>query len=158
MAAGTAINVYAVYRSPPSRNQVTRVPKRRPASPHSWSRSRSPRRQRAATKPRMVTIAKKIMKTVKATALNMENLLYSSASSPQEIQRGGENGREYNPEHRVPVHEGYPDKRRVRIVVERRVQQGDKGNDEEDEQPGTPLPLDRRLGRHSRTPFISLVE
>jgi hypothetical protein len=35
--AGTAMNVYAVYRSPPRRNQVTMVPNRRPPSPHSWS-------------------------------------------------------------------------------------------------------------------------
>src|SRR5437763_446393 len=33
-SAGTATNVYAVYRSPPSRNQVTQLPKARPPSPH----------------------------------------------------------------------------------------------------------------------------
>src|SRR2546429_9151429 len=50
--AGTATKVYAVYRSPPTRNQVTQEPKLRPPRPH------SPRcafgfggRQRPATKP-----------------------------------------------------------------------------------------------------------
>jgi hypothetical protein len=32
-SAGTAMKVYAVWRSPPSRNQVTSVPKRRPPRP-----------------------------------------------------------------------------------------------------------------------------
>ena len=31
------MNVYAVYRSPPSRNQATNVPKLRPPSPHSFN-------------------------------------------------------------------------------------------------------------------------
>src|SRR5579862_7789849 len=74
------------------------------------------------------------------------NLLYPSTSCSQKIQRGGKNSREYNPEHRVPVQERYPDERRVRAVVKWRIQQGDKGNDEEDEKPGTPPPL--RLGCH----------
>src|SRR6185312_13092414 len=59
MAAGTATNVYAVYRSPPSRNQVTQVPNPRPPRPHS-SRVFRPRsagavRQRDARKPTMAT-------------------------------------------------------------------------------------------------------
>src|ERR1035441_9730373 len=52
-SAGTAMNVYAVYRSPPSRNQVTKAPKPRPPSPHSFRCSMSSvRRQRAAQKQR----------------------------------------------------------------------------------------------------------
>ncbi len=35
ISAGTATKVYAVYRSPPSRNQVIQPPKLRPPSPHS---------------------------------------------------------------------------------------------------------------------------
>src|SRR5260370_17990953 len=42
------------------------VPKRRPARPHSFSSLRSPRRQRAAQKPRTVTSAKKKIKTINA--------------------------------------------------------------------------------------------
>ena len=51
IAAGTATNVYAVYRSPPSRNQVTQEPNFRPPRPHSSSECRPslpPPRHRAA--------------------------------------------------------------------------------------------------------------
>src|SRR5690348_18108216 len=48
------------------------VPKRRPANPHSWMRSRLPRRQLAATKPSTVTSRKKMMKTVIASQLTMD--------------------------------------------------------------------------------------
>src|SRR5690348_8781205 len=34
-SAGTATNVYAVYRSPPTRNHVTHAPNLRPPRPHS---------------------------------------------------------------------------------------------------------------------------
>src|SRR4051812_16330263 len=63
-SAGTATNVYAVYRSPPTRNQVTQVPKLRPPSPHSsrWFRSVG-RRQRAATNPIADTPRNRIVKT-----------------------------------------------------------------------------------------------
>ncbi len=70
-SAGTAMNVYAVYRSPPSRNQVTSVPKRRPPSPHSCSWSRLPARQREATKPSTVTSPKSRMKTISAGQLTI---------------------------------------------------------------------------------------
>src|SRR5256885_4704285 len=55
-SAGTATKVYAVYRSPPIRNQVIQPPKLRPPRPHSsrWARV-SGRRQRAATKPSALT-------------------------------------------------------------------------------------------------------
>jgi hypothetical protein len=63
-SAGTATKVYAVYRSPPIRNQVTQAPKFRPPSPHSsrWARL-SGRRQRAATKPSALTRRNRIVKT-----------------------------------------------------------------------------------------------
>src|SRR3954471_8880845 len=56
ISAGTATNVYAVYRSPPTRNQVTHPPKLRPPSPHSsrWAMF-SGARHRAATKPMALT-------------------------------------------------------------------------------------------------------
>jgi hypothetical protein len=55
-SAGTATKVYAVYRSPPTRNQVTHEPKLRPPRPHSsrWAMF-SGRRHRAATNPRTAT-------------------------------------------------------------------------------------------------------
>src|SRR6516162_6044881 len=68
ISAGTAINVYAVYRSPPSKNQVMTVPNPRPPRPHSFRCSRlSARRQRAAAKPIQVTSANKITKTLNVT-------------------------------------------------------------------------------------------
>src|ERR1700710_1119936 len=68
IAAGTAMNVYAVYRSPPSRNQVTTVPKLRPPRPHSSSEGGAPvRRQLAAQKPPTVTRMKKNSSTPRAT-------------------------------------------------------------------------------------------
>ena len=57
-SAGTATNVYAVYRSPPTRNQVIQPPKLRPPRPHSSRCARlSARRHRAATKPMTLTSA-----------------------------------------------------------------------------------------------------
>ncbi len=67
-SAGTAITVYAVYRSPPIRNQVTQVPKLRPARPHSSSDPIPAfgRRHRAAQNPATVTSAKKKQNTTSA--------------------------------------------------------------------------------------------
>ena len=67
-AAGTAMNVYAVYRSPPSRNQATKVPKLRPPSPHSFRCiMSSARRHRAAAKPISVTSRNRTRTMVKVT-------------------------------------------------------------------------------------------
>src|ERR1035441_630344 len=69
-SAGTAMNVYAVYRSPPSRNQVTKAPKPRPPSPHSFRCSMSSvRRQRAAAKPTPVTTRNRMTTMVNVVAL-----------------------------------------------------------------------------------------
>src|SRR2546429_8889258 len=58
--AGTATKVYAVYRSPPTRNQVTQEPKLRPPRPHSSRCAMvDGRRQRAATNPNPLTITKR---------------------------------------------------------------------------------------------------
>src|ERR1700748_941856 len=65
--AGTAMTVYAGDRSPPIRNQVIRVPKLRPARPHSSRLPRSDRRQRTAQKPAPVTSRKQAQKTERAT-------------------------------------------------------------------------------------------
>ncbi len=64
ISAGTATNVYAVYRSPPTRNQVIQPPNLRPPNPHSsrWSMV-SPDFQRAAMKPITATPAKSTRKT-----------------------------------------------------------------------------------------------
>src|SRR5271167_2960583 len=51
------------------RNQVTTVPKRRPPSPHSWSKSRSPLRQLAAAKPNHVIKPNTAMKMIRAIQL-----------------------------------------------------------------------------------------
>src|ERR671921_628037 len=61
--AGTATKVYAVYRSPPTRNQVIQPPKLRPPRPHSsrWAMSFGAR-QRAATKPIPLTSRKSSVK------------------------------------------------------------------------------------------------
>ena len=67
IAAGTATNVYAVYRSPPRRNQVTHVPKLRPPRPHSSKLARcSPRRQLLAQKPMTVTNKNRPTSTARA--------------------------------------------------------------------------------------------
>src|SRR5215472_13769554 len=72
------MNVYAVYRSPPSRNQMTTVPKPRPPRPHSFRCSRSSaRRHRAAANPTPVTSRNRTTKIVNDTALT---LLMSVAS------------------------------------------------------------------------------
>src|SRR5689334_1338594 len=56
ISAGTATNVYAVYRSPPIRNHVIQPPKLRPPSPHSSRCSMSfGARHRAAMKPITLT-------------------------------------------------------------------------------------------------------
>src|SRR3954471_18815493 len=56
MSAGTATKVYAVYRSPPTRNQVTQAPKLRPPRPHSSRCAMfSGARHRAATNPMPLT-------------------------------------------------------------------------------------------------------
>src|SRR5580692_6329732 len=51
------------------RNQVTTVPKRRPPSPHSCSKSRSPLRQLAAAKPSQVIKPNTDMKMIRAVQL-----------------------------------------------------------------------------------------
>ena len=62
------MNVYAVYRSPPSRNQAMNVPKLRPPSPHSFRFIRlSVLRHRAAAKPTSVTSRNRTRTMVKVT-------------------------------------------------------------------------------------------
>src|SRR5579872_5247895 len=70
MAAGTATNVYAVYKSPPNRNHVIHVPNVRPPRPHSSRLSRcSPRRQFDAQNPSTVTTRNRTTSTTNAGTL-----------------------------------------------------------------------------------------
>ena len=73
--------VYAVNRSPPSRNQVITVPNLRPASPHSSSRSRSPRFQRVARNAITLIRRRKNANTETAVQLS-EALITASSGTP----------------------------------------------------------------------------
>src|SRR5437764_7741729 len=112
------------------------VPKRRPPKPHSWSRSRSPRRQRAAAKPSQVMKRKSATKTTSATQFTscMGSLLGG------EIDGGGEDGADDDPEELVPIKEGHADEARLRLVVEGRPQHGHELDDEEQVPPAPPAP------------------
>src|SRR5215831_3852380 len=134
--------------SPPSRNQVTNVPKPRPPSPHSLRCSvSSARRQRAAAKPTSVTTANKTMTMVKATALPL-----MSAHLPRALLRGPRAGRcavppcqpaeqvgsegqdrdDRHPHELVPVEEREAAERRAGVVVERHPQRPDQGGCQQD--------------------------
>src|SRR5437764_11175220 len=98
------------------------VPKRRPANPHSWMRSRLPRRQLAATKPSTVTSRKKMMKTVIASQLTIDEFSLpghltfherecshatmhetDESLSPRKVDDGRDNGRNDNPQELEPI-------------------------------------------------------
>src|SRR5215470_17697437 len=98
------------------RNQVTRVPKRRPPSPHSCSRSRSPLRQLAAAKPNQVmkpNSATKMMRAVQftsCTAFTPELRVRGSACELHsilgcEIDDRRQNGADNHPNKLVPEEE-----------------------------------------------------
>src|SRR4051812_11523028 len=98
-SAGTATTVYAVYKSPPSRNQVISVPKRRPPNPHSCRCVRSAAFQREATKPSTDTSRKKNANTPHAVQCTSA-LMAAPAMHDVRQQRGDG----YPGEH-VPVEE-----------------------------------------------------
>src|SRR5579871_185375 len=84
--------------SPPSRNQVISVPKRRPPRPHSCSNSRSPRRQWAAAKPSQVMKPNSRMKTVSAVQFrSMAPLLFGRPIDHGRYGRADEYERELEP-------------------------------------------------------------
>src|SRR4029077_10296537 len=91
---------------PPSRNQVTIVPKRRPPRPHSCKRFRSALRQRAATKPSQATSRNSATKMVVAVrssfneapsrALILRGALFQHVNCP-DADRTHENPGELKP-------------------------------------------------------------
>src|SRR5215831_18463372 len=129
--------------SPPSRNQVTNVPKPRPPSPHSLRCSvSSARRQRAAAKPTSVTTANKMMTMVKAMALPLTSAHLPRASlrgrwlaavlppPSQPAEQVGSEGQDRDDRHPyelVPVEEREAAERRAGVVVERHPQRPDQG-------------------------------
>src|SRR3974377_968373 len=104
--------------SPPNRNQVIKMPKPRPPSPHSFRCSRSSAwRQRAAAKPTMVTTANMMMTIVSATALPLMlvrlpglldgNCVLVRVAPPghlaEQVGDGGQNRDDRHPHELVPV-------------------------------------------------------
>lgn len=85
----------------------------------------------------------------------MPNRTNADPSGPQEVQHSRQNGREDDPEQWEPVKEGYPDEGRVNAVVERRIQQHNKRDEQEDSKPDTPSRRSLGLGlrTHKVSPF-----
>src|SRR3982751_3629432 len=139
--AGTATKVYAVYRSPPIRNQVIHPPKLRPPSPHSsrWAMSFGAR-HRAATKPMALTNRKRKVNTMISV---MWSLIGSPPGHPVDDRRGRhaeQNERELQPVERREA----PQPRRV--VVEQRSQQRHHDGDDEQPVPGAAIAAHRPRG------------
>src|SRR6059058_6072455 len=112
-SAGTATNVYAVYASPPSRNQVTQLPKARPPRPHS-SRScgLSARRHRAATKPSTVTNPNSARKMPNSTRWSARRGMSGPVPGELVHQRDHEHIEEHEGE-LCPVEERQPEQMRA---------------------------------------------
>src|SRR5262249_50569074 len=105
------------------------VPKRRPARPHSCSRSRSARRQCAARKPTTVTRANNSTKTTMATQ-------FIAVSSLGPVIKKDDQGRgNEEPEELIPIEERKPAEGRFDRVVEGHPQEGDE---RQHEQPAPP--------------------
>jgi hypothetical protein len=60
-------------------------------------------------------------------------------SGSQEVHDSRDDGCDEDPEKLEPVKEGHPNELWLAVVVERRVKQDNKGQDEQDEQPGAVL-------------------
>src|ERR1700746_2071651 len=126
------------------------VPKRRPPSPHSCNRSRSPLRHRAAAKPSQVIKANSATKMIKAIQFASCTALLPN-SSPycfvvlsfcvvisagallvgHEVDNCGQDGSKDDPEQLVPVEEREADQGRLGCVVEGRPENSDELNEEE---------------------------
>src|SRR4029077_11633651 len=128
--------------SPPSRNQVMKIPKPRPPSPHSFRCSLSSAwRQRAAAKPTSVTTANMMMTMVSAIALPHISALpphvviwrltvhrLTPVGQPAEhVGDGGQDRDDRHPHELVPVEERESPERRGEWVVERHPQGADHG-------------------------------
>src|SRR5215813_7572519 len=134
--------------SPPSRNQVTNVPKPRPPSPHSLRCSlSSAARQRAAAKPTRVTTTNRAMTMVKAMALPLMSAHLPRAflrapwagcrvaplcQPAEHVGGGGQDRDDRHPHELVPVEEREPPERRSEVVVERHPQRPDQGGCQHD--------------------------
>ncbi len=77
-------------------------------------------------------------------------------SSSLEIDDRCDRGRNEYPQELEPVEEGYTNELRLPNVVERRIKQDDKWDDQQDERPGTPP--SRRAGNHTVSPFAHCVQ
>src|SRR5215472_2159897 len=101
------------------------VPKRRPPSPHSDNSLRSPRRQRAATKPSTVTNANKTTNTASAVALGVTALILLRFFGA--IDRVKKQNAQQDPEQLVPVEERDAEQRGQERVVRADPEQRDVG-------------------------------
>jgi hypothetical protein len=135
------------------------VPNRRPPSPHSCNRSRSPRRHRAAAKPSQVmkaNSATKMMRAVQFTC-GTESSVPSRPRAPparclgwslvlgRKVNYCGQDGAEDDPEQLVPIEEWHTDQRRFDPVVERRPENRDELNKKEQVPPAPSAALARLL-------------
>src|SRR5271170_4496903 len=130
-----------------------RVPKRRPPKPHSCSRSKSPRRQRAAAKPNQVIRPNSNTKIVSATQFTSCTMILSSRvlSYPcaviaralklfggLKIDDGREHGADDHPEQLEPIEERNPREVGLGFIVNGRPQGNGKLHHEEQVPPAPP--------------------
>src|SRR5437764_2650578 len=137
-SAGTATNVYAVYASPPSRNQVTQLPKARPPRPHS-SRScgLSARRHRAAANPSTVTNPNRARKMANSTRWSARRGI--SGPPPGELVHERDHADVEEDEGELaPVEERQAEQARFQPVVQRGGQREHDGQQQQPVPAGTP--------------------
>src|SRR5438309_930359 len=107
-----------------------RVPKRLPPRPHSWSWSRSPRRQWAAAKPSQVMKPNKRTKTVRATQFSSitraPGVPGSSGPLGREINDGGHDCARYDKRHLKQVKERNTGPGWFDRIIKRHPQRGDE--------------------------------
>jgi hypothetical protein len=77
-------------------------------------------------------------------------------SGSPEIDDRCDHSRNENPQELEPVEEGYTNELRLPNVIERRIKQDDKWDDQQDEKPGT-LPS-RSAVNHTVSPFVHCVQ
>src|SRR5947209_12392766 len=110
------MNVYAVYKSPPSRNHVTIVPKRLPPSAHSSNDLRFACPQRAAKKPSTATPNTNTRKII--------DPLVTSASSRGGVDDPNDQRRKHDPKNLIPIEKREPEEGRCRACIQRRNERG----------------------------------
>src|SRR6185312_128408 len=122
-SAGTAMNVYAVYRSPPSKNHETSVPKLRPPSAHSSSESSFDPPHREARNP--MTVTARTSSTRMIVPLDIVGVSRGDHDDAQQQRRN-----QY-PRKLVPIVEGQPKELRIDSVVELRQQRPDEREEQQ---------------------------